>query len=259
MQNNLKTNIQVAEANKFHLPEISPVSDSDVIAYLRRSARFAEIAHAAEREALVLAVCEELGITVSDDEWQNAGDTFRQEYKLLGIQETMTWLNQQRITAEDWSEGIRVKLLEQKLKEHLFGGTIDGAYTSNRDNYRRVALSQILVTDVATAWKIAQQLREQGASFCALALEYSKGRLSHDNGGFVGTRYLVELTPEVAEAIKNVNAGEIVGPIHSSLGIHILRVEKWFSVEFNQQVRDQVMEALFQVWLKDLGFSNHQG
>ncbi|WP_017314972.1 peptidylprolyl isomerase [Mastigocladopsis repens] len=243
----------------FTAQQISPATDADVIAYLRRSAKLAEIAALAERDALVLAGCEKFGITVSEEEVQAAGDDFRQERKLWGLQETMAWLDQQRIGVEDWSQGIRVALLEKKLKEHLFGAGVDGEYMRNRDRYRRVAVSQILVVDLDTAWKIVQMLREGHASFCALALEYSKGKQSQEKGGFVGIRFLVELTPEIAETINNAKEGEILGPVQSKLGYHVVRVEKWFPTVLNQAVREQIMDSLFQGWLKNFKNSNHHG
>lgn len=243
---------------EFIPPQISPATDADVITYLHCSAKFAEIAAAAEREALILATCEQLGITVSDEEWQAAGDVFRQEHKLWGVEETMAWLDWQRISTEEWSQGIRVGLLENKLKEHLFGANVDASYITNRDQYRRVALSQILVVDLTTAWNVVQMLREGHTSFCAVALEHSKGKLSHQNGGFVGVRYLVELMPEVAEAISNAKEGEIIGPIQSNVGFHILKVEKWFPVQLNQAVREQILDSLFEVWLRNFKNSNYQ-
>ncbi|NJM71885.1 MAG: peptidylprolyl isomerase [Scytonema sp. RU_4_4] len=243
----------------FAVSSISRVTDADVIAYLRRSAKFAEIAVLAQRDAHVLAASKQFGITVSEEEVQAAGDHFRQEKKLWGLQEMMAWLDQQRITVEDWSQGIRVALLEKKLKERLFGASVDGEYISNRDRYRRVALSQILVVDLDIAWKIVQMLHEGHASFCALALEYSKGKLSQEKGGFVGIRYVVELTPEITEAINHVKEGEIVGPIQSKLGYHVIKVEKWFPIQLNEAVRKQIMDSLFEVWLKNFKLSNYQG
>jgi PPIC-type PPIASE domain len=232
--------------------QIHPATDAEILAYLRHSAKFAEIAHAAEREALILASCDRIGIEVSDDEWQEEGDRFRMERKLWGNPETIAWLEQQRIDVEEWSQGIKVELLEQKLKEHLFGAVVDGSYISDRNNYRRVALSQILVPELPTAQKIVQMLRSEGASFAALALEYSKGKQSQQNGGFVGIRYLVELISEVAEAVNNGKEREIIDPVQTKLGYHVLRIEKWFPTELNQAVREQIMNSLFQSWLQKL-------
>jgi parvulin-like peptidyl-prolyl isomerase len=120
-----------------------------------------------------------------------------------------------------------------------------------------VALSQILVTDLATAVKIVQILREGQASFCALALEHSKGKQSQENGGFVGIRYLVELIPEIAKPLAEAKEGEIVGPVQTKVGYHVLRAEKWFPIELNQALREQIMDSLFEVWLQNLKNSHH--
>lgn len=234
---------------KLALPEISPASDEAIVAYLRYSYKIAEITAQAERDALVLAVCEQLGIEVTEEELQAAGDTFRLEHKLLGASETLAWLNQQRIAVEDWSQGIRVSLLRQKLKEHLFGEAVDSHYMSNRDDYRRVALSQILVRDLTEALQIAQALREEKASFCALALSHSKGKQSKENGGFAGIRFLAELLPEIAKAIAEAKEGEAIDPVQTKLGYHILRIEKWLPAELSE-VREQILETLFQSWLQ---------
>lgn len=233
------------------LPEISPATNEDIIAYLRRSHKIAEIAALAERDALILGICEQLGITVSDEELQAAGDAFRQEHKLLGASETLAWLSGQRITVEDWSQGIRVALLTKKLKEHLFGDTVDAHYMSNRNDYKRVALSQILVRDLTEALKVTYTIREENASFCALALEYSKGKQSKENGGFVGICFIAKLMPEIAEAISEAKEGEVIGPVQTRFGHHIIKIEKWFPAELNESVREEILDSLFQALLSD--------
>ena len=250
-----KTELESAE--KFVLPEISPATNEDVIVYLRRSHKIAEVAALTECDALVLNICKQLGITVSDEELQAAGDAFRLEHKLLGASETLAWLQEQRITVEDWTQGIRVTLLTKKLKEHLFGDAVDAHYMSNRNDYKRVALSQILVGDLIEARKVTYAIREENASFCALALEYSKGKQSKEKGGFVGVRFLSELLPEIAQAISEAKEGEVIEPIQTRLGYHIIKIEKWFPIELSESVREEILEFLFQAWLRERVKSNH--
>jgi hypothetical protein len=246
--------------HKLLLVQIPPANDVAILAYLRRSAKFAEIAALAERDELILTMCDELGITASDEEWQATGDAFRREHQLFGNLETLTWLEQQRIQAEEWSQGMRVVLLEKKLKECLFSVSVDRAYMANRDNYRRVALSQILVVDLAIAQKIVYALQQECASFCALALEHSHSKQCAENGGFLGIRYLIEIHPEIATHVAHAQEGEVIGPIKTKLGYHVLRVEKWFSSELNKSAREKIMDVLFQIWLRNLhnNFIGHQ-
>lgn len=241
------------------LQKVSSATDTDIFTYLRRSHKIAEIAALAERDALVLSLCEKLNITVSDQEWQAAGDAFRLEHKLPGASETLKWLSEQRVSAEDWSEGIKVALLAKKLKEHLFGDAVDTHYINNRNDYKRVALSQILVPNLTDALKLVHALQNVNASFCTLALEYSKGKQSQQNGGFVGVRFVSELVPEIAQAISGAKEGEIVEPIQTKLGYHIVKVEKWFATELSESVREEILELLFQTWLKNQEMLSVQG
>ncbi|MDV2998347.1 MAG: Foldase protein PrsA [Chroococcidiopsis sp. SAG 2025] len=234
---------------EFALPKIFPATNEDIIAYLRCSYKLAEIAALAERDALILDVCDRLGVTVSDEDLQVAGDAFRLEHKLLGASETLIWFEKQRITVEDWTQGIRITLLTNKLKEHLFGDSVDAHYLSNRNDYKRVALSQILVDDLTNALKVTYAIRESNASFCTLALLHSKGKKSKENGGFVGIRFLKELMPEIAQAIAEAKEGEVIEPVQTKLGYHILRIEKWFPAELSE-IREQVLESLFLAWLQ---------
>ncbi|NEU78041.1 peptidylprolyl isomerase [Nostoc sp. UIC 10630] len=231
------------------MPEIALATDEDVIAYLRSCHKIAEYAVLAERNACVLSMCQQLDLTVTDEELQTSGDAFRLEHKLLGISETLVWLQQQRITVEDWSRGIKLELLTKKLKEHLFGDVIDAHYLSHRQHYQRVALSQILISDLTEAKKVIYAIQESNESFCALALEYSKGKQSKQNGGFVGVRFLSELMPEIVQAISQAKEGEVIGPIHTKLGYHILKIEKRFPAEFSES-REQIFKSLFQDWLQ---------
>lgn len=246
------TTTELPLIQKSALPEISPATNEDIIAYLRRSHKLAEFAVLAERDALILDVCDRLDITVSDEELQAAEDAFRQEHKLLGASETLAWLQEQRITIEDWSQGIRIELLTKKLKEHLFGDSIDAHYISNRNDYKRVALSQILVRDLTTALKVVHAIREENASFCALALEHSQGKQSKDNGGFVKICYIAKLLPEITQAISQAKESVVIEPIQTKLGYHILRVEKWLSPELNELVIEKILDSLFQSWLQEV-------
>lgn len=229
--------------------KIEPATDESIANYLRYSCKMAEIASLAERDAIVMKTCEELGIVISDEELQVAGDAFRMQHKLLGASETLAWLAEQRISLEDWTQGIKIKLLSQKLKEHLFLDRIDAHYLSYREEYRRVAFSQILVSELPEALEIAEILRSNKASFAAMAIDRSKAQPSAQNGGFVGIRFLSTLMPEIKDAIPGVGEGEIISPVKTRLGYHVLRIEKWFAPSLNESVREEILEVLFQAWL----------
>lgn len=242
------------QTNTPTLEEIRPaaiekITDEGIANYLRHTYKMAEIIALAEQDAKVINTCEILGITVTDEELQVAGDAFRSEHRLLGSAQTLAWLEQQRISIEDWTQGIRIQLLTQKLKDRLFASSIDDHYLTNRDEYHRAAFSQILVSDLAEALQIVQKLRAGKASFCEMALEHSQAKTSGEQGGFVGVRFVSTLMPEIRAAITGVQAGEIINPIKTHRGFHILRIEKWFSPTLSESVRAEILDLLFQTWL----------
>ncbi|MBW4457921.1 MAG: peptidylprolyl isomerase [Nostoc indistinguendum CM1-VF10] len=234
------------------LPPVPPATDADILAYLRRSFKMARVAALAERDATLLKFGERFGITVSDEELQAAADAFRHRYKLLSASETHSWLSKQKITAHDWSEGLKMEQVTKKLEEHLFGAQVDSHYLNNRDTYKRAAFSQILVSSEAEAQRLAHAIREENASFNALALEHSQGRISRANAGFVGVRFFGELRPELAQAMSEAKEGEIVGPIQTKLGYHIIRIEKWFPTELTIAQRKRMLAALLKLTMANI-------
>jgi len=78
--------------------------------------------------------------------------------------------------------------------------------------------------------KIVRLLREENASFCALVLEYSQGEKSEKNGGFLGIRFLAELMSEMIQSVSEAKEGEVLEPIVTKLGNHIIKVDEWFPV-----------------------------
>jgi len=140
--------------------------------------------------------------------------------------------------------GSLVKIPSRLLIEELI------TFLLHRNTYERAAISQILASDLTTAIKIVRLLREENTSFCALALEYSKGRQSKENGGFLGIRFLAELMPEMIQSVSEAKEGEVLKPIVTKLGYHIIKVDKWFPVQLDESLREQLLESAFQLLLQ---------
>ena len=230
----------------------SPLTEAEILTKLRQTYQISNLVTATQQDKLIVAVCEKLEIIVSDTELQTSGDRFRLSRQLTSARTMLEWLDRQMIGVEDWTEGLRLQLLTQKLKEALFGGQVDAHYLQNRDYFRRIALSQILVSDSTIAQKVFSQLKREPQRFCELALEHSQAKISSQQGGFVGIRFVSELMPEVADAIADIGGGNLIEPFQSRLGFHILKIEKWFPVQLTEEVRETIIETLFQSWLQQI-------
>lgn len=114
--------------------------------------------------------------------------------------------------------------------------TLENFYTENQAQYtepeKRHAAHILLTAEAvggdeaalnAEAEKIMQSLKE-GGDFAALAKEYSQDPGSATQGGDLGWFGRGAMVPEFDQAVFAAQPGEIVGPIKTDFGVHIIKV-----------------------------------
>jgi peptidyl-prolyl cis-trans isomerase D len=105
-----------------------------------------------------------------------------------------------------------------------------------------VAEAELLANGVA-------QIARTGADFAELAAKHSQDPGSKDGGGDLGWFARGRMVKEFDEAVFAAKPGEIVGPIRSQFGFHIIRVEGFRPAhqrpfeEVEEQVRFAVVEG----------------
>jgi parvulin-like peptidyl-prolyl isomerase len=97
--------------------------------------------------------------------------------------------------------------------------------------------AHILVKDEASANKILADLRN-GGDFAALAKQYSIDPSGKDNGGDLGTGPPGRFVPEFDKALFAAKEGEIVGPVKTQFGYHIIKLLELQTVD--EQAAEQV-------------------
>jgi peptidyl-prolyl cis-trans isomerase SurA len=169
---------------------------------------------------------------------------------------------------------IRSRLRAEIMKEMVFNDEVDRKiylsitpaeaekyYKAHMDKFRKaesVTLSEIWLpigpgvneADVKTkAAQLVTQARA-GANFGDLAAANSERtqngqRIAQQNKGKVGTFQVPDLRPDLAAAIKNIQAGGVTDPIRTNEGYQILRVDERVAgsnaSEFNEmKVREMI-------------------
>lgn len=230
-------------------PAVPELTDEAFLEYLRASGQFGALKAAAQREALILQLCDRLGITVDDATLQASGDRFRHQHRLTTVVQMLAWLDAQQITVEDWTEGIRRQLLTQLLQSQLFGESIDNHYLQNRSDYDRIALSQIIVATKPEAIALLPTLQQHPERFAAIALEVSIAKDVQQTAGFMGVVYQTALAPGVAGAIAPLSSGDISQPVMMAKGVHLFKVEKRYPTTLTPAVHHEMMALLLDQWL----------
>jgi peptidyl-prolyl cis-trans isomerase D len=86
------------------------------------------------------------------------------------------------------------------------------------------------------------KIAQGGADFTALAAEHSEDPGSKDNGGDLGWFGRGQMVSEFENAVFSAKPGDIIGPIRSQFGYHIIKVEG-FQPE-HQRPFDEVQELI---------------
>jgi len=190
------------------------------------------------------AYAQEHDITVSDKEVdqeiekikEQVGDQARSSGQDLSDQKAYEQaLKQNDITEDQLRNDLRENLPVEKVQEKVAGGAepsdeeIQKYYDQNKEAQfttpEQRCVRHILFNkdQKEKAEEVKQQL-ENGGDFAKLAKENSQDPGSAEKGGDLGCLGKGETVPEFEKAAFEAEQGEIVGPIQTQFGYHLLEV-----------------------------------
>jgi peptidyl-prolyl cis-trans isomerase C len=227
------------------------------------------------------AYAQEHNITVSDKEVdqeltklkEQVGDQARSSGQDVSNQEAYEQaLKQNNITEEQLREDIRENLPVQKVQQRVAGDAepsdeeIQNYYQKNKEAQfmtpeQRCVRHILFNKDQKEKAEDVKQQLEDGGDFAKLAKEYSQDPGSAANGGDLGCLGKGETVPEFEQAAFGAEQGEIVGPVQTEFGYHILEVtdvkpEQTRSLqEVESQIRSQLatekQSEKFNNWIEE--------
>ena len=212
------------------------------------------------------AYAEEQGITVSESEVNQEIETIKDQISeqaqaqgmSLGREEAFTQaLQQAGLTEEELRAQLRDQLPVQKVQERVVGDAeaseeeVERFYEENKELQfttpeQRCARHILFNKDQrAKAEEVKGQL-QNGADFAELAREFSQDPGSAENGGDLGCLGQGETVPNFEEALFNAEEGEIVGPVETEFGYHVIEVTeiRQQSTQPLSEVEGQIREQL---------------
>lgn len=118
------------------------------------------------------------------------------------------------------------RVLQQNLGSKLTDAATKKYYENNKTRYStdEVHAQHILVKDEKDARDILAKAKAPGADFQKLAEQNSKDPSAKNNRGDLGYFGRDRMVPEFTEAAFAAKDGEIVGPVKTSFGFHIIKV-----------------------------------
>ncbi|KAM3091391.1 peptidyl-prolyl cis-trans isomerase [Phormidesmis sp. 146-35] len=231
-----------------HLFESFIVLD-DLINYLKKSVRLKEIYQKVLHQKIIDQTAHAKGIIVTQDEIQAESDRLRRESRLEKASDTLAWLNDQMITAEDLEAGIRDRLLTKKLSHILFDQEVKAAFAQHRSDFDQVVLYQIIVSEQTIAQELFFQIEERETSFFEAAHLYNQDESLRQTCGYAGKLYRWNLKPEVSAAVFNARSGDLLEPLKTDQGYHLLWVKAFIPAQLTPEIYQEILDGLFGTWL----------
>jgi peptidyl-prolyl cis-trans isomerase C len=212
------------------------------------------------------AYAREHGITVSESDVNQQIETIKdqvyQQAKSQGMnvgreQAFDQALQQAGLTEDQLRAQLRDQLPVQKVQEQVAGNT-QASQEEVQKYYEQNKAAQFTTPEQRCVRHIlfnkdqkekAEEVKKQlqnGADFAQLAKQYSQDPGSAQQGGSLGCLGKGDTVPSFDQAIFNAKEGEIVGPIETQFGYHILQVTdiKQQSTQPLSQVEGQIREQL---------------
>jgi len=227
-------------------------------------------------KTIVEQEAKQAGITVSDEELDFTLKEMKSRFK-LDETEMEKALEKQNMTEESFREQWRFQLLTQKLMEAKVKGNVavtdqevkeyyQQTYGDYEEGVSEIRIAHILILNngpdaLRKATKIADEAKT-GEDFPKLAKEYSQDTMSAQNGGDLGYFKKGDLVESLEFAVKDVQINEIVGPVESPGGYHIIKVldkkdsktgiPQSYSNEIRNTIYSQKAEEMLKTYLKNI-------
>ncbi len=150
------------------------------------------------------------------------------------------------ISEADFYAYIEAQLLEEKVREQ-FDPEIERMA-------EHVLIQHILVFDEEIAQEALEQL-ESGAAWDDVVLEYSEDQNSRESSGDLGWKTvddLVGFLGQMGLAAFSVPVNEVIGPIETQYGWHLLRVVDRQDREISEAAYQEAVDNAFEAWINEL-------
>jgi parvulin-like peptidyl-prolyl isomerase len=234
------------------------IQPEEIEHFLKKNIRLKEIHQEILCQIIVTRAAQERGLTVTPQEIQAEADRMRREMRLEKASDTLAWLADQMMAAEDWEEGIRDRILAKKLSEALFASDVKKYFAEHRLDFEQVLLYQIIVPYERVAQELLYQIEEEEINFYEAAHLYDIDERRRHQCGYEGKILRWSLTPDIASFIFNAEPRQILGPMKTQQGYHLFRVEEVFEPELTPEIYQEILKSMFDKWLEsELNYMLH--
>lgn len=225
------------------------ITAEDILQQVKLSLKTPEIIEGIITRKVIANAAEEAGIKVEVKELQEMADKYRKMYKLLGEEDTWAWMKQNNLSLDNFEELVYDKGLSTKLATHLFADKIEPYFYENQLNYTGIVMYEVVLEDEDLAMELFYSIQEEEISFYDVAHKYIEDKELRRKGGYRGILYRKDLKPEISAAVFAVTPPQVLKPIVTSKGVHLILVEEIIKRKLDNWLRNKIAADLFDDWV----------
>lgn len=226
------------------------ITNDDILQQVKLSCQIPEIIEQIVSRKIITEAVAEAGIKVEIEELQKAADQIRLMNQLHSADDTWAWLEKHGLSLEDYEEMVYKNLISGKLLAHLFADQVEPYFFENQLKYTGAVMYEIVLDDEDLAIELFYAIKEKEMSFYDVAHKYIQDKELSRKCGYLGTVQRKDLKPEISAAVFAAKAPQLLKPIITSKGVHLILVEEIIQPELDNVLRLQIMSDLFGGWMK---------
>ncbi|MEM8717851.1 MAG: peptidylprolyl isomerase [Cyanobacteria bacterium P01_G01_bin.39] len=229
------------------------IAIEDFLNYIKLSCKISTITEEVAKQKIIELSAKEAGINVEVSELQKAADNFRIDKQLYNTKDTWSWLEQHYLSLDDFEALVYANALTEKLAQYLFADQVDSWFYGHQLDYVAAVLYEVILEPEDLAMELFCSLQEREISFQEVARKYIQIQdLSlRRAGGYLGIVHRQDLQPEISAAVFEASPPQILKPIKTHKGNHLILVEEIIEPTLDDELRAQIISDLFATWLNE--------
>jgi parvulin-like peptidyl-prolyl isomerase len=232
------------------MSKLLTVSPEEIIYQLKISCQIPSVLEGIATRKIIASTAQKIGIKVELEELQQAADNLRLINNLRRADDTLAWLQKHCLSVDEFEEVAHISVLSSKLAQHLFADRVEPFFVEHQLDYAQVVMYEVVLDDEDLAMELFYAIAEGEMSFPEVAHQYIQDTELRRSGGYRGILHRKDLKPEISAAVFAATPPQILKPIVTSSGAHLILVEELIQPKLDDTVRHKILSDLFAAWLK---------
>ncbi|MBD2338905.1 peptidylprolyl isomerase [Calothrix sp. FACHB-156] len=226
------------------------ISNQDILHIVKQYRQIPDLIEKIVTHKIIEITVSKLGIQVEAEELQAAADNFRLMNALETSEDTWKWLDKHALSLDDFEELVHRNLLTNKLAQYLFADKVEPYFFENQLEYAGAVIYEVILDDEDLAMELFYAIKEGETSFYDVANQYIQDIELRRKCGYLGKVNRQDLKPEISAAVFAAKSPQLLKPIITSKGVHLIMVEEIIQPELSEKLNYQIMSEFFDEWVK---------